>query len=137
MAKILRMSDRLNFKIGSVEFIIAPLSNDRKLELAQCMRYQGGEQEYDLLRAQHLYVKYGLKGMKGVEDCEGNDYELEFEGDCLTDDCVSEVFYLEEKTLFLTAAWQVLNGLTNTLVDPVSGKKLKGVELKVEKSEKK
>lgn len=137
MAKILRMSDRINFKIGDVEFVMSPLSNDKKIELAQCMSLKSGLQEYDLLKAQHLYVKYGLKEVRGLEDVDGNAYELEFEGDYLSDDCVSEIFYLKEKNLFMTAAWQMLNELNDKLIDPVTNKELKGVKINVESAKKK
>lgn len=137
MAKILRMSDRIVFKIDDLKFKIAPLSNDRKNEIAACMKYQGGEQVYDLLKAQHLYMKYGLKDVEGIETYDGKKYKLEFEGDHLTDECVSEIFYLEQKGKLLTAAWQVLNGITDQLSDPMTGEKLDGVELEVESTAKK
>ena len=130
MATILRMTDRINLKIDEVTFIIAPLSYQRKQELASCTKIVNGEEHFDLLKSQALYIKYSLKDVKGITDVDGKDYELQFEGDCLTDDCVSEILSLEQREKLNIASWQLLNGL-NDLKDPVTGDKLEGVELEV------
>ena len=133
MSKILKMSDRINLTVGDITFVIAPLNYLRKQELASCTKIVKGEEHYDLLKSQALYIKYALKDIKGLEDYEGNEYKLSFEGDCLTDDCVSEILNLEEKEKLTIAAWQLLNGIKE-LVDPVTGEKLEGIELKVTSS---
>lgn len=135
MAKILKMSDRIHLKIDEITFVIAPLSYMQKQELASCTKIIKGEEHYDLLRAQALYIKYGLKDVIGIEDYDGNEYKLEFEGDYLSDNCVSEVLSLDQRTTLTTSAWQLLNGIQE-LKDPITGEKLEGVELEV-KSEKK
>ena len=130
MAKILRLSDRIKLTIGEVVFTIAPLNYFQKIELSNCTMIRNGEDHYDLLLAQSLYLKYGIKGMTGVKDCDGNDYELEFKGDELTDECISEILHLEQRNKLTTAAWQLLNGIQE-LADPLTGKKLKGVKVEV------
>lgn len=130
MAKILRLSDRVKLKIGEITFTIAPLSYMQKQELGSCTRIVKGEEVFDLLKSQALYIKYALKDIDGVVDYNGEKYELSFEGDILTDDCVSEVMSLEENEKFSSVYWQILNGLKE-VVDPVSGEKMEGVELKV------
>jgi len=131
MAKILKVSDRVNLRVGEITFTLSPLNYLQKQELAECTRMVGGEEVFDLLKAQVYYIKHSLKDIDGVEDFSGDRYELEFENDCLTDNCVSEILCLEEKEKLTIAAWQILNGIKD-LVDPVSGKKLAGVKLEVE-----
>lgn len=125
------MSDRFSLKIGDITFKLAPLSYLQKQSLSECTRVVNGEDVLDLLKAQVLYIKYALKEVDGLEDYAGNKYQLSFDGDVLTDDCVSEILCLEEKEKLTISAWQLLNGLSE-LKDPVTGKKLSGVKLEVE-----
>jgi len=130
MSKILRLTDRIKLTIGDVVFTIAPLNHHQKINLSNCTTVKNGEDHYDLLRAQALYLKYGVKGVEGVVGYDDQPYVLSFEGDELTDDCVSEILGLEQRGKLTTAAWQLLNGVKD-LVDPVTGEKLDGVSLEV------
>jgi len=130
MAKILKIKDRVKLIIGEITFTLAPLNYLQKQELAECTRVVDGEETFDLLKAQVYYIKHSLKAIDGVEDYEGNSYELEFENDALSDDCVSEILCLEEKDRLTISAWQILNGIKE-LIDPTTGKKLDGVKLEV------
>ena len=132
MSKILRVSDRIKLKIADITFTIAPLNQMQKIEVSECTKIgPEGKEVFDLLRAQTLLIKYSLKEVEGVEDEHGEPYQLSFENDSLSDDCVTEIFTLEEKHLLTTAAWQCLNGLPDKLTDPINGKKLKGVALEL------
>jgi len=107
---ILRMSDRIKIKVNKITFTIAPLNQLQKIEIAEQTKIdKSGFEVFDLLRAQTLLIKYGLKGLDGVTDASGEPYELEFEGDSLSDECVSEVFTIQEKSEYLVAHWQCLN----------------------------
>ena len=130
MSKILKMSDRISLKIGDITFKLAPITYMRKQELLSCTRRVSGQEIYDSLKAQALYIKYSLKEIEGVQDYNGNEYKLSFEGDCLTDTCVDEVLNLEQRESLTLAAWQLLNGIKD-LKNPLSGDELEGVELKV------
>lgn len=130
MAKILRMSDRIHLKIDEITFVLAPLNYYQKQEIAGCTKMDGGNEVFDLLKAQFTYIKYGLKDIIGIEDYDGNKYELEFNGDELTENCVSEIMNLDQREKLTVSAWQLLNGVKE-LTDPVSGEPLEGVELEV------
>jgi len=130
MSKVLRLKDRIKLKVGKIEFRISPMSYLQKQDLASCTKIVSGQETFDLLKAQSLYIKYSLKEISGVEDYAGEKYELEFENDYLTDDCVSEILNIEESAKLLTASWQVLNGIKE-LEDPITGKKLTGVKMEV------
>jgi hypothetical protein len=130
VAKVLRMSDRIKVKIGELSFELAPLSNDRKIEISSCTKKQDGIDVYDHGSAQHLYVKYSLKKVTGLTDYNDNEYKLSFENEVLTDDCVSEIFMIPQKQDLMAAAWQLLNGMPEKLTDH-NGKVMKGVKLEV------
>jgi hypothetical protein len=129
-SKILRLTDRIRLTIGDVVFVLAPLSHFQKIDLSNCTTIRNGEDSYDLLAAQALYIKYSVKSIEGLETYDGNKYELEFNGDELTDNCVSEILSLEQKSTLAISAWQLLSGIKD-LVDPTTGEKLEGVELEV------
>lgn len=131
MAKILRMTDRIKFSVKDIEFVVAPLSIMQKSEISGANKNFGGESQIDLVKSQFLYIKYGLKEMNGVTDHDGNEYKLQFDDGCLTDSCVDEIFNMEQKEDFLNIAWQFFNGLPEKLIDPATGKTLKGVKLEV------
>lgn len=135
MAKILRTTDLMKFTIGEVSFYVSPLSNARKTEVTSCTMIRNGEQVFDFVSAQHKYIKYGLKKIEGVEGYDGKPYELQFEGDCLTDDCVSEIFTLEEKQNLILCLWQVFTGVPEKFVDD-NGAELQGVALEILPKEK-
>ena len=130
MAKILRLTDRIKITIEEITFTISPLSHQKKLELANCTKIVDGENVYDLFKAQTLYLKNCLKDIEGVEGFDGEKYELEFDGDELTDDCLSEVLNLEQRHMLTSASWQLLNGYKE-LLDPITGEKLDGVSVEV------
>lgn len=129
MFKIPRMSDRYRLKVDGVTFIIAPLSKDHKLEISQCGDVSEGEFVQNIFKMQCLYLKHGLKDVLGINCFDETDYKLEFENDCLTEDCISELLNLPMHGKMMDAAWQFLNGMPDKIVDPLSGKVLKGVKL--------
>jgi len=131
MAKIMRSTDRLELKINDVVFTISPLNKEQKQEMSNCTFISKGQDVYDLAQAQFLYVKYGLKSVKGIEDYHGNEYTLAFDDNGhLTDECANEILTLEDKPKLMIAAWQLLNGVRQ-LKDPDTGKELKGISLEV------
>jgi len=130
MVKILRLTDRVKVKIGKVIFTLAPLSNDKKREIVGCTSMVGGTSVFDYAQAQHLYIKHSLKKVEGITTYDGEEYELDFEGDSLTDDCVSDVFTIPQKADLVTCAWQILSGIPDKVIDD-EGKALKGVTLEV------
>jgi len=131
MAKILRLSDRIKLTIDEVVFTIAPLNHFQKITLAGCVSSDGGNDRLDLPKAQALYVKYAVKDVDGLEGYEGEKYELEFDNDELTDNCVSELLSLGQRNKLTTVAWQILNGISEKLIDPTTDEELEGVELEV------
>lgn len=123
------MTDRINLDIDGVTFVLAPLNYLQKQDLSSCTRIEKGEEQFDLLKSQALYIKYSLKGIKGLTQYDGNDYVLDFEGDNLTDNCVSEILNLEQREKLSTAAWTLLNGIQE--ITDHNGKALEGVYLEV------
>lgn len=131
MSKVLRMTDRIKLTISGIDFYIAPLAVFQKHDVQSCTYIKEGKEYYDLLKAQSLYIKYALKKVVGLKYHDESDFELKFDanGD-LSDESINEIFNMPIRSQLNTAAFQLLNGLTE-LQDPLTGEKLKGVEMEV------
>lgn len=126
------MTDRIKISVGDTTFILSPLSQAQKMEIADCTKVgKGGEDVFDIAMAQALLVKYSVKDVIGVKDVDGEEYKPVLENNELTEDSVAEIFTLQEKSHMLTAAWQCMNGIPDKITDPVSGKVIKGVALEI------
>ena len=130
MIKIPRMSDRFRLKVDGVTFMIAPLSQEQRLEISKCGNIDKGEYVQSIARMQSLYMKYGLKEVKGLHGFDKKPYSLEFDGDHLTDDSVSEIQYLPMYQKMVNSALQLLSGVPGKILDD-DGKPLKGVKLDI------
>lgn len=125
MSNVLRMKDRVKIDIGDISFYLAPMNRLQKQEISNCRKTVAGEDELDLTESQALYMKYSIKDVKGLTNYDGSPYELEFEGDYLTDDCVSEILNLEVTQDLIVSAWRIYNGIAKDASYP------KGVEVEV------
>ena len=125
------MTDRYVLKVDGVTFTVAPLSKEHKLEISQCGQLEKGQFVQNIFNMQCLYLKYGLKGVSGIKDYNKKEYELTFENNYLSEDCISELLNLPMHGKLMDAAWQILNGVPDKIIDPVSGAALKGVKLEI------
>ena len=88
--------------------------------MSECITTKSGVNRVDMFKTQTLMLKYGVKDIEGVED-----YELEFDSNGnLTDECISELLYLDQSISMLSACYEIHNGLPEKL-------QTEGVELEV------
>ena len=123
--KIFKMSDRMSLSINGVLFKLSPLSFAQKGEIHACSQMSGGVEEQDTIKMTFLAVKYTVKEIKGIVDCHDNEYELEFEGDVLSDACVNDLLNLEICAQIGISALNFLNGIPSKSAIS-SKKKLRG-----------
>ena len=136
MAILLRKSDRINVNIEELKLKIAPLSFAAKMEINDILV---GASEEDLgasMKASKIAIAYAIKEIKGIETLEGDEYELEFDGDKLSDECVDDLLNLEHCPKLMIVCSGLLAGVPNEILDPATGKKLEGVEIKMPKKSK-
>jgi hypothetical protein len=125
----------VKFKIGDLVFHSKPLSYLERAELASLTNQVGKDPVVNLIESQAYLIKHTLKKCEGLKIEDGGDYEFEFEGDLLTDDCVSELFSIEPTALLRDA----LAGLAMPLKDGkilniYTQEALEGVEIVKDKS---
>ena len=138
MAKIYRTTDRIKVNIHDMCFSLSPLTISQKREI-QGHLYQAVK-EQDLLSAQEaamLSIKYSVKSVKGLYDQNNEEYQLEFDGGFLSDNCVQDLMNIESNETLANVCNSLLYGIQNPLVDPLTGKEIQGVSFEEKSSEKK
>jgi hypothetical protein len=126
--KIARLSDRFKIKMDGVTVIVAPLSGRQKLEMTSLIKQGNDGKLYIDKASQELYlVKHSIKEIQGIKDHDGIDYNLEFDGDCLSDTCGEEVLSFLVNTYFTVANTQIMNGIFGEVISPMSGKPVNGI----------
>lgn len=128
MARIYRTSDRIKVKIDDTVVTIRPLTYHQKAEIQSHFL---GFTQGDVTKATEAMVsaiKYAVTGIEGIEDCDGRPYELEFDCDALSEDCVSDLLNIEISDKLQQVCSSLLHGIPKGFVDN-SGKPIEGVEI--------
>ena len=112
MAKIYKASDRVEVKIGDITVKIAPLTLLQKNEVQRLML--DGQKASDILKLNDsilLAIRYCLKDIQGVKDSDENDYQLEFDSNMLTENCVNDLMNMEESQNLIKVASTFIAGI--------------------------
>ena len=136
MALLLRKSDRVKVKIEELELEIAPLSFAAKMEINDILVGAAKDDMGASMKASKVAIAHALKSIKGIETLDGDAYALEFDGDILSEDCVDELLNLEHCPKLMTVCTSLIGGVPSEIIDPASGKAMKGVEIKTPKKKK-
>ena len=131
MTKLYRLSDKISIKIDGITIKISPLSFAQKSEM-QSLLITG--KPMDIVQAAHYAVKCAVKEVSGIKLYDGSDYEVEYDGDVLTDECVSDLFNIPQKDKIGLICTELLNGIPDGFIDPQTGDKLEGVSIVRSKS---
>jgi len=91
--------------------------------------FKNGKVFIDSVMNTFYMVKYALKDISNVKDNEGNEYKLSFDGEYLTDECVEEILAAKFSQSLILASSTMLESIPDEAVDPLTGKKLEGVEI--------
>ncbi len=126
MTKLYRSSDRISIKVDDITIKISPLSFHQKAEM-QSLLITGNPM--DIVKAAHYAVRCAVKEISGVKLHDGSQYELEFDGDILSEECVSDLFNIPQKDKIGLICTELLNGIPNGFLDPQTGEKLEGVSI--------
>jgi hypothetical protein len=129
MIRVYKRSDRISVKVDGITVKLAPLTLAQKTEIQQAML--SGINKSDLkesTRGIMLSLKYSLKGIDGLDDVDGNKYQLEFQDDELTDACVDDLMNLELSQKLAYVCSNLVKGIPKSFTDH-NGNLLDGVEL--------
>lgn len=134
MGKIYRVSDRIKVKVDGLVVEISPLTFEQKINV-QAEVLKGDPMS--AMRGAALAVKYALKGLSGLTCPDGSEYELEFAGGALTDQCLDDLFNLKESEKLALISLNLLQSVPSAFVDPNTGEKIEGVSIVKESGGKK
>lgn len=140
--RISRLTDRFKIKLEGVTVMVAPLSGRQKLEMTSMIKQrEDGKLYIDKPSQEHYLIKHSVKSIEGIQDYDGKDYVLDFDGDSLSDDCAEEVLSFLVNTYFTVANTQIISGIMGDVINPISGKPIEGIMIerleKVSEEEKK
>lgn len=128
MARIYRTTDRIQVKIDDITVTISPLTYEQKAEINSLMAgYVNGDIKA-VTKGMATAVKYAVKSVDGLEDADGEPYQVEAEESGLSDDCVNDLLNLEMTEKLTNVCLTLLHGAPTEFVDN-DGKPLKGVEI--------
>lgn len=128
--KIARLSDRFVIKLEEVEITIAPLSGRQKLEMTSMIK-QGddGKLYLDKISQELFLIKHSVKSIKGLKDFDESEYKLEFSGEELTEECADELLGFLVNSYFTVANTQVMSGILGEVINPITGKAIRGISI--------
>lgn len=121
MAKIYRISDRIQVDIEGLTFSIGPLTFDQKSEI-QALAASGDF--IKSLQSAKLAVKYAVKDVDGLDD-----YKVEKDEAGLTEDCLNDLLNLPQNEKVQMTCLGLLQGIPDKFVNPFDGKALEGVTI--------
>ena len=129
MATIYRLTDRIEVKVHDITFKLSPLSLSQKSELhAHITLGSATNDTGEILEASKKAIKFCVKALSGVEDANGDPYELEFDADGnLTDDGVEDLMNMEYCQNIVAMCVAMSQGTPQEFLD-ASGKPLEGVK---------
>ncbi len=136
MMKILKNTDRVKIDIGDVTISISPLSFNQKTEIQKYMIEAASGKIESGMKGAKLAIQYAVKSIDGVEDVDGNKYELELDNDILTDECIEELLNSEINNELSLICINLLSGIPKEFIDPATNKPLEGVSIKKQKPKK-
>ncbi len=124
--KIYKVEDRIPVKIDDIKIIIAPLTYEVKCEI-QAELVTGSP--LAIVKAAKMAIQHGVKGIEGVEHSDGSEYQLDFEANALTEDCVSDLLNIDQDNKISFVCTKLLEGIPSEFVDPQTGEKIKGIKI--------
>lgn len=113
---------------------LAPLTQKQKMDVLEAVSMQGGSQVQDKMRMVSTALKYGVKGLTGVEDSGGVPIVLQSgENGALDEDSLDVVMSLDQsiQAPLLSAALQFLSGVypIGELINAETGQPYEGVKV--------
>ena len=129
MALLMRKSDRIEIKIEDLVLKIAPLSFSAKMEINEVLSGTKNDDLHASMKAAKLAMMHSIKEIKGIECFDGEEYSLEFDGDKLSEECIDDLLNLEACPKLMGVCSSLLAGVSEKIVDPVTGEEMEGVEV--------
>lgn len=126
MAVVHRKSDKIKVKIDDIVLTVSPLSQHQKNEIQS--RLVSGNMN-SVMEGAALALKCAIKGVSGIQDVEGNDYQLSFEDNHLSDECLDDLMNLEVQDKISSVCLGLIGGIPKEFINAETGEVLPGVKI--------
>lgn len=137
--RIYKTNQKIEVKVDDLSIFVSPLSVHQKMELQGLMMKAANNDMNAAMEAVVKALKMAVKDIKGVltSDEEGNDvdYELGFDGEELSDECVNDLLNMPCSNKISQICTSLLAGIPDKILGP-DGKPLDGVSIVHPKAEK-
>lgn len=128
------MTDRVSYKVDDIEISLKPMSFAEKMEVQQDMVKAVNGDMAAAMKAVVKALSVCLKSVKGLENADGTEYELEFDADGkVSQSCIDELLNIPHSTKLTAICSAMLNGIPTQIIDPQTSKPLAGVSLILKK----
>lgn len=129
--KVYKLSDKIDIKVDDLVITVQPLSFEVKTQI-QANILNGDTMS--MVHAAKEAIKNSVKEIRGLENADGSVYELEKDGDVLSDNCVNDILNIDQDSKISFICTQLLQGVSDKFIDPQSGKAIPGIKLIKDKS---
>ena len=137
MSTIYRLKDKIKVKIDDLKIKVSPLSYSQKMEVQDEMTKAVVEKDMKYAMSGTIKaIKYSLKSIKGLTTPDGEEYELEFENNQVTDECIDDLLNIQYSQKLAAVCTSLVSGIGQEIVDPSTGEVMEGISFEVD-SEKK
>lgn len=122
MARIYKLTDKIKYQIGELSVSISPLSvNDKNILIDYQVKGTAKRDVNALLEGAIYTIQCAVKAVSGLEDSEGNPYQLQFdESGKLTRECAEELLNIEQSNQLISLCASFANGVPSKLPEGVS-----------------
>ena len=129
MARIYKVTDRIEVKIDDITVKLAPLTLPQKTEINQLMAQGTVKRDYKLIQEGITKsIQYSLKHIGGVEDGDGIPYKLTFdEQGLVTEECINDLYNLEMHKKLVMVCSSLVQSIPSNFTDQ-HGNPVDGVE---------
>lgn len=127
------MSKTYQVKMGDVTFTLGQLDYKAKAFISNaCTSIKQGQVIVDSALQCFYNLKFGLRKVEGVKNEDGSDWNLTFEDPekrIVHDTCIDELLNSPVSDNLIYVAREMMEGIPDKIVNPVTGQPLEGVEL--------
>lgn len=113
-----RLTDKIPVRIGEITFWMSPISWEDRTRLLSFTKMVSGQEVTDAMKMAAETIRCSLKDIEGVEYADETPYELTFDSNHrLSDECLAELWQLENIDKLIKACSALLYGQTSDLKD--------------------
>jgi hypothetical protein len=122
--KIRKTTEKISVQVGELVFKITPLTFEQKCEIQTVL---AAGTTTAILKASKLAMKFSVKEIVGLENCDGSEYQVTFDDVGLSDEVINDLGNSEVSDRLNYMCISLLNGIPKQFENPITKQPLDGV----------